>query len=96
MNKTFSPSLVFLLITLFPLSAFAEGERVYETIAIGSFFALVFIGLFVYYLKWKLSTSVEDKYIYRQVEEIRNGRRVIVNKKFKVVQDKRQKGKGKA
>ncbi len=74
-----------------PLNSYAEGERKYETIAIGSFFALALVALVVYYLRWKMSTGTGDKFIYKQVEEIRNGRRVVVNKKFKVVQDKQDK-----
>jgi hypothetical protein len=79
------------LFVISPLSTYAEGERKYETIAIGSFFALAIVALVVYYLKWKMGTEAGNKFIYRQVEEIRNGRRVVVNKKFKVVADKQNK-----
>lgn len=91
MNKIKILPYLLVLFIISPLSSFAAGERKYETIAIGSFFALALIALVVYYLKWKMSTSAGDKFIYRQVEEIRNGRRVVVNKKFKVVQDKQDK-----
>ncbi|GAL87142.1 hypothetical protein MYP_4372 [Sporocytophaga myxococcoides] len=89
-NFKILPYLLVLLIVS-PLSSYAGGERKYETIAIGSFFALALVALVVYYLRWKMSTATGDKFIYRQVEEIRNGRRVVVNKKFKVVQDKQNK-----
>ncbi|HEY8400286.1 MAG TPA: hypothetical protein VIK89_03435 [Cytophagaceae bacterium] len=86
------------VLMLSPAICFAgllDGEKKYEFIGIVSFVSLTAIGLFVYYIVWKNNRSRNnEKYIYKTVEYVQNGKKYVKYKKLKVVEDpKANKGK---
>ena len=74
-----------------PLALLAQSHtKKYETFAmIGAVIALgIFVGGFYYYLSNKKKTKANgDKYIVKTVEAYKNGRKIIMTKKYRVVQD---------
>lgn len=81
------------VLTLVPATSFAglmDGQKKYEVIGIVSFFALTIIGLAVYYFVWKNNKSrSNDKFVYKTVEYIQNGKKYVKYKKMRVVEDKK-------
>lgn len=85
--------LLILLVLLLPNLSFASfGDKKVETIAILSFFLLAVGFILLYYFKWKTKkdTPVEApavRYKVKQIQMIQNGRKVIVTKKIRIVDD---------
>lgn len=83
-----------MLLTLLPYSLFAQEVGLFtkrnEAIAIGIFFALALIFITIYYISWKNRSQNKsgDKYKIKTVEVMRNGKKIVVSKKYRVVTDK--------
>lgn len=86
--------LYFALFTLLcqPAMLMAQSHtKKYETFAIvGVMIALAFfVGGFYYYLvNKKAKKNTGDKYVIKTVEAYKNGRKVIMTKKYRVVEEK--------
>ncbi|HEX8549279.1 MAG TPA: hypothetical protein VF691_20125 [Cytophagaceae bacterium] len=93
-NKNFIKSIQIFLLSLLPYSLFAQEIGVLtkknEAIAIGIFFVLATIFITIYYLSWKNRGQKKsgDKYKIKTVEVMRNGRKIVVSKKYRVVSEK--------
>jgi len=93
-NKYFIKSIQILLLTLLPFTLFAQEIGVLtkknEAIAIGIFFVLASIFITFYYISWKNRKQKKsgDKYKIKTVEVMRNGKKIVVSKKYRVVTDK--------
>lgn len=75
-----------------PILLLAQSHsKKYEAFAIGGAILaiLLFVGGFYYYLtNKKKSKSNGDKYVVKTVEAYKNGRKIIMTKKYRVVEEK--------
>lgn len=93
-NKNIIKSIQVVLLSILPYSLFAQEVGIFtkknEAIAIGIFFVLAAIFITIYYISWKNRSQKKsgDKYKIKTVEVMRNGRKIVVSKKYRVVTEK--------
>lgn len=92
-KKSMKKTLLFLTITvLYPALSHAQAStRKYETMAIAGFFVVAIIGLVIYYIIWKnkkkTSSGEQEKFKIKTFEVMKNGRKVVMTKKYRITND---------
>ena len=80
------------LLGLLPAISFAQAStRKYETMAIAGFFIVAIIGLVIYYFIWKNKKKEvkgdHEKFKVKTFEVIKNGRKVVMTKKYRITNE---------
>jgi hypothetical protein len=79
--------------SVLPLLAQAQSQgKKTETLAIIGFFIVAFIGILIYFIIWKNSKKTaknndQEKFKIKTFEVVKNGRKVVMTKKYRITSD---------
>ena len=83
--------IILVSIFFYKISNAQSTPRQFESFAIGGFFIVAIIGILVFYLIWKKTkkekTDSHDNYKIKTFEVVKNGRKVVMTKKYRVTNE---------